>query len=91
VEQTHLARESRLVSFVTAREDRAWVTERMTFVVRKSLKTADDVYDAMLSRGYSGPVRTLVRLRTTPRDWAWLTLCALGCAAVVLVDRMLLT
>jgi len=90
VEQTHLARESRLVSPGTTREERAWVTERMAFVVRKSLKTADDVYDAMLARGYSGPVRTLVRLRTTPRDWTWLTLCAVGCAALVLVDRLLL-
>jgi cobalt/nickel transport system permease protein len=91
VEQTHLARESRLVCTATTREDRAWVTERMTFVVRKTLKTADDVYDAMLSRGYSGPVRTLVRLHATPRDWAWLTFCALGCAAVVLLDRIVLT
>jgi len=90
VEQIHLARESRLVSTATTRDNRAWVTERMAFVVRKSLKTADDVYDAMLSRGYSGPVRTLVRLHATPRDWAGLSLCLLGCAAVVLVDRLLL-
>jgi cobalt/nickel transport system permease protein len=90
VEQTHLARESRLVSPGGAREDRAWVTERMAFVVRKSLKTADDVYDAMLSRGYSGPVRTLARLRTSRRDWIWLILCSLGCAALVAVDRVLL-
>ena len=55
VEQTHLARESRTLSRGPTREDRAWVTERMAFVVRKSMKTADDVYDAMLSRGFSGP------------------------------------
>ena len=35
-------------------ENRSWVTERMAFVVRKSMKTADDVYDAMLSRGFTG-------------------------------------
>ncbi len=91
VEQTHLARESRLVSVGTARENRAWVTERMAFVVRKSMKTADDVYDAMLSRGYAGPVRTLVRLHAKPRDWVWLTACLLGCAALVLIDRLLLS
>jgi len=90
VEQIHLARESRLVSKGTTRDNRTWVTGRMAFVVRKSLKTADDVYDAMLSRGYSGPVRTLVRLRTSPRDWVWLSLSILGCAAAVVVDRLLL-
>jgi cobalt/nickel transport system permease protein len=88
VEQTHLARESRLVSVAKTREERAWVTERMAFVVRKSLKTADDVYDAMLSRGYCGPVRTLVRLHATRRDWTWLALCLLVCVAVVFVDRI---
>ena len=54
VEQIHLARESRTLSAGTARENRAWVIGRMAFVLRKSLKTADDVYDAMLARGFDG-------------------------------------
>jgi cobalt/nickel transport system permease protein len=91
VEQIHLARESRTVSRGTTAENRSWVTERMAFVVRKSLKTADDVYDAMLSRGFSGPVRSLVRLRMGLRDWAWATACVAGCTAVVLIDRMLMS
>jgi cobalt/nickel transport system permease protein len=88
VEQIHLARESRTVSGGTTKENRAWVTERMAFVVRKSMKTADDVYDAMLSRGFSGPVRSLVRLRLRSRDWAWAVTFVVGCAAIVLVDRI---
>jgi cobalt/nickel transport system permease protein len=90
VEQIHLARESRTISRGTTKENRSWVTERMAFVVRKSLKTADDVYDAMLSRGFSGPVRSLVRLRMGPRDWVWATTCVALCAAVVLFDRVLM-
>ena len=90
VEQIHLARESRTVSRGSTRENRTWVTERMAFVARKSLKTADDVYDAMLSRGFSGPVRSLVRLRMGLRDWAWATACVAGCAAVVLAERLLI-
>jgi cobalt/nickel transport system permease protein len=91
VEQIHLARESRLLCTGTTRDNRAWVTERMAFVVRKSLKTADDVYDAMLARGYSGPIRTLVRLRATRKDWVWLGLCVAACTAVVFADRMLMS
>ncbi len=90
VEQIHLARESRTVSRGTTTENRSWVTERMAFVVRKSIKTADDVYDAMLSRGFSGPVRSLVRLRLGVNDWVWATTCVVGCTAVVLVDRVLM-
>ena len=41
-------------------------TERMAFVVRKSMKTADDVYDAMLARGYTGAMPSLRRLRAGP-------------------------
>jgi energy-coupling factor transporter transmembrane protein EcfT len=85
VEQIHLARESRTLALGTARQNRDWVTERMAFVVRKSMKTADDVYDAMLARGYTGATPSLRRLRVGPADWAWVAasvaLCALALAA----------
>ena len=85
VEQIHLARESRTLALGTARQNRDWVTERMAFVVRKSMKTADDVYDAMLARGYTGAMPSLRRLRAGPADWLWLAasiaVCALALAA----------
>ncbi len=87
VEQIHLARESRTLALGTTRENRDWVTERMAFVVRKSLRTADDVYDAMLSRGFTGAMPSLVRLRMRPHDWAWAAASALLCIAVVALDR----
>jgi cobalt/nickel transport system permease protein len=87
VEQIHLARESRTLTLGTTRENRAWVTERMAFVVRKSMKTADDVYDAMLSRGFTGEMPSLVRLRMQPRDWVWSAASIALCVAVVSLDR----
>jgi cobalt/nickel transport system permease protein len=88
VEQIHLARESRTLTLGTTRENRDWVTERMAFVVRKSLKTADDVFDAMLSRGYTGAMPSLRRLRVGPGDWLWLTASVALCAAAIAADRM---
>ena len=88
VEQIHLARESRTLTLGTTRENRDWVTERMAFVVRKSLKTADDVYDAMLSRGYTGAMPSLRRLRVGPGDWLWLTASVALCAVALAADRM---
>jgi cobalt/nickel transport system permease protein len=89
VEQIHLARESRTLTRGSARGDRAWVTERMAFVVRKSMKTADDVYDAMLSRGFTGAMPSLVKLRLRPRDWAWSAASVALCATILFADRMI--
>jgi len=88
VEQIHLARESRTLTRGSARADRAWVTERMAFVVRKSMKTADDVHDAMLSRGFTGAMPSLVTLRLQRRDWAWSAASIALCAAILYVDRV---
>jgi cobalt/nickel transport system permease protein len=88
VESTHLARESRMLSEGSTAETRGWVVERMAFTARKSLKTADDVYDAMLARGYSGAWPSIARLRTRSRDWLWLCGCALFSAAVVGADKL---
>jgi cobalt/nickel transport system permease protein len=89
VEQMHLARESRTLTLGTTRENRAWVTERMAFVVRKSMKTADDVYDAMLSRGFTGAMPSLVRLRMLPADWAWAVASVAFSVLVVAADRVI--
>jgi cobalt/nickel transport system permease protein len=88
VENMHLARESRMLTAGSSRENRGWVVERMAFVARRSLKTADDVYDAMLARGFSGAMPSLASLRTTARDYVWVAGSVAACAAVLLVDRM---
>ena len=88
VEGTHLARESRMLSEGSTAETRGWVVERMAFTARKSLKTADDVYDAMLARGYSGAWPSIARLRTRGRDWLWLCGCAAFSAAVIAADKL---
>jgi cobalt/nickel transport system permease protein len=87
VEQIHLARESRTLTLGTTRANRDWVTERMAFVVRKSMKTADDVYDAMLSRGFTGAMPSRARLRLRARDWMWTAASVALCAAVLYADR----
>lgn len=90
VQQIHLARESRTLGLGTSSENRQWVVGRMAFVVQKSVRTADDVYDAMLSRGYSGAMRSIHRLAMSVRDWAWLAASAAVCAASIGIDRIIL-
>jgi len=88
VQQMHLARESRTLDVGTTAENRKWVVGRMAFVVQKSIKTADDVYDAMLSRGFTGAVRTISRERRPGGQWAWLIAAIVTCGAFVAVDRL---
>jgi cobalt/nickel transport system permease protein len=88
-ENIHLARESRMLTAGSTAENREWVVDRMAFVATKSFKTADDIFDAMLARGFSGAWPTLHRLRMTARDGVWLlSLCAF-CALAIGVDRMI--
>lgn len=89
VENIHLARESRMLTVGTTHDNRGWVVERIAFIANKSMKTADDVYDAMLSRGFSGAMPSLARLRTTARDWLWVTASMAACALVLGLDRIL--
>ncbi len=88
VEQLHLARESRTLSAARTAENRTWVAGRMAFVIRKSVKTADDVYDAMLARGFAGSMRSLVTLSLSASDWTWFVAVVLLCAASLGIDRM---
>ncbi|MBS1128945.1 MAG: hypothetical protein H6Q96_1325 [Nitrospirae bacterium] len=51
---------------------------------------SNDVYLAMLSRGYHGEVISLVRFRTTTADYCWLVLVLTIGAALVAAERGLL-
>jgi energy-coupling factor transporter transmembrane protein EcfT len=88
VENMHLARESRMLSDGTASENRSWVVERMAFVARRSMKTADDVYDAMVARGFAGGMPSLVDLRATARDAVWMVGSIGVCVLFIGLDRM---
>jgi len=89
VENLHLARESRMLGETGAAEARDWVIDRMAYVTTKSFKTADDVYDAMLARGYVGAWPSLRRLRMTAWDGVWLVAVVTFCALSLGLDRMM--
>jgi cobalt/nickel transport system permease protein len=89
VENLHLARESRMVAAGSAGENREWVVGRVAYTASKSFKTADDVYDAMLARGFTGEWPTLRRLRMTSRDAIWLVCLIAFCALTLGLDRMI--
>jgi|WetSurMetagenome_2_1015567.scaffolds.fasta_scaffold23822_2 energy-coupling factor transporter transmembrane protein EcfT len=65
-EEIHLAKLSRSIAHVPTRRDRAWVAAGIGEVYRKSRKLAGEVGDAMVSRGFSGEVKSL-----SAGCWGW--------------------
>lgn len=90
VENLHLARESRMLSTGSTGQNRKWVVGRIAFVAGKSVRAADDVYDAMLARGFSGAMRSVNRLSAGARDWLWLGASVVVCAVLIGVDRLVM-
>ena len=48
----------------------------------RTTQMSEEVYMAMLSRGYTGEPRLLSELQATPKDWVWLFGAALICAGL---------
>jgi cobalt ECF transporter T component CbiQ len=65
VEDMYLARKSRLVGMVRNDEARIWVAGRMAYMFRKTMARYEEVFRAMVSRGFTEEVKIsdLSRLR----------------------------
>jgi energy-coupling factor transporter transmembrane protein EcfT len=64
-----LARKSRIVARTTGAEQRRWIGGTMGALMSRSFKMSNDVYAAMLARGFSGEMRAYSAYRMTTRDW----------------------
>jgi cobalt/nickel transport system permease protein len=78
-----LARRSRTLGSFSAGENRRWLTRALTTVMTRSQHLSEEVYLAMLSRGYQGEVYTLNEFKVRRRDFIWL-------GSVVIVSGVLL-
>jgi cobalt/nickel transport system permease protein len=85
-----LARKSRVVGRSTGGEQRRWITGTMGNLMSRAFKMSNDVYAAMLARGFGGEVRTFSTYRVRPSDWAMLALTAGVAAAAILAGKVLL-
>ncbi len=78
VNSMFLARKSRIVARTTGKEQRWWVVSSMSVLMSRSFRMSEDVYQAMLARGFTGQVRTLTDYRVAAADW----ILAVGAVAV---------
>jgi cobalt ECF transporter T component CbiQ/cobalamin biosynthesis protein CbiM len=81
VENMHLAKKSRLAGGVGGAEARRWIAGRMGMIFKKTQMRCEEIFKALLSRGYSGEVKLAGSRRMRRSDYAYGA--GLLCAAVL--------
>jgi len=84
-----LARRSRLVGRVPAREARRFVATAMGTLWGKTAALSAEVHSAMLARGYAGVPMAVGRLTMQRSDWVWIGLVGLIALLFLGGDRVL--
>ena len=74
IENTYLAIKSRIGTRVHYKKGQHVVAWNIAHLWLRSYQLNEDVYKAMLSRGYQGEAFVLDEFRTQLRDWLWLCL-----------------
>lgn len=82
-----LARASRTVGRTTGGQDRRWVAATGGALVGKSLKMSEDVYMAMVSRGFAGEIRSIDNFKTRDGDWLFAGMVLVLASVALMVDR----
>jgi energy-coupling factor transporter transmembrane protein EcfT len=78
-EEMYLAKKSRLPAAITNREARVWVAGRMALLFRRTQLKCEEVFRAMLARGFTGDVTVCGQRGLSGLDWgAGACLLALG-------------
>lgn len=78
-----LARRSRTIRTFAGAENRGWLARALGTILARSQYLSEEVYLAMLSRGYHGEVRIISDLSFKRRDFLW-SAFALAAAAIIL-------
>ncbi|MDI7260456.1 MAG: cobalt ECF transporter T component CbiQ [Thermodesulfobacteriota bacterium] len=69
LEEMHLARKSRLIGGVKEAEMRRWIANRMAFLFRKTQIRCDEVFKAMVGRGFHGDIKVYAFHKMDALDW----------------------
>ena len=69
VEDMHLAKKNRIVRKLSHAEARQWITGRMAFLFRKARLRCEDVFKAMIGRGFSDSIKFYGFRKMRMADW----------------------
>lgn len=80
-EETYLGKKSRSICRAPMAAEQAWVGSRIANAWNRGLHLMEDVSDAMTARGFRGEARFPPGSRLRARDWGFLAVVTLLCAA----------
>jgi cobalt/nickel transport system permease protein len=83
-----LARKSRVVGRTSGGEQRRWITGTMGNLMSRAFKMSNDVYAAMLARGFDGEVRSFNMYKLAVADVLALAVVASVAVVAVFVGRV---
>ncbi len=90
IQDMYRARKSRTIRPLPASADRNWIASRIGATFLKSREMSEDIYRAMLARGFHGEFRTAERFRVGGIDLFWIISVVCTGGALFLFDRGLL-
>ncbi|MCZ2109954.1 MAG: cobalt ECF transporter T component CbiQ [Dehalococcoidia bacterium] len=83
------SRKSRIVAETSGREQRWWIVASMSVLLSRSFRMSDNVYQAMLARGFTGQVRTLTSYRMGGADWGLVGVALIASVAAIAANGWL--
>jgi cobalt/nickel transport system permease protein len=83
-----LARKSRVVGRSGGSEERRWISAAMGNLMGRAFKMSNDVYSAMLARGFGGDVVLLDTFEMRAGDWLALAAAVAVCAVALVLPRL---
>ena len=87
IQDMFLGIKSRTGGIIHHRKGRKIVAWNIATLWGRSVRMNEEVYNAMLSRGYTGEPRAMHHFRACAADWVWLVFCAGALALTVGVTR----
>ncbi len=89
IQDMYRARKSRTIRPLSVANDRNWTASRIGITFKKSMDMSENVYRAMLSRGFHGEFRYIERFHARLIDYLWLVaVVGFGCV-LLFFERIL--
>jgi cobalt/nickel transport system permease protein len=83
-----LARKSRIVARTSGAEQRRWISGTIGSLMSRSFKMSNEVYTAMLARGFGGEMRSYNAFAMRPADWLALAGTVAVAIAALAIGRL---
>jgi len=70
VEDMYLAKKGRMIREDSNKKAREWIADRLAFIFRKTQLRCEEVFRAMVGRGFSDTIKLYGFRKMKPADWA---------------------